>query len=57
MGELTWPGAVQVVVSVYDGTAREVRGFVGPEPWPEVPLMGLPELPGLPPGAQIRDDV
>jgi proteasome lid subunit RPN8/RPN11 len=57
-GAPTFPDAVQVVVSVYDGEVREVRGFVwdGAD-WPEVALGGLPPLPGRPPGARILGDV
>jgi proteasome lid subunit RPN8/RPN11 len=55
-GSPSWPDAVQVVVAVFDGAVAECRGFKWDGTgWPEVPLTGLPELPGAPPGAQRLD--
>jgi len=55
-GSPSWPDAVQIVVAVFGGRVAECKGFrwdgAG---WPEVPLAGLPDLPGAPPGAERLD--
>lgn len=56
-GEPTFPLAAQIVVSVYGGVAREVKGFRWDgASWEEIDVAG-PVLPGLPEGAVIRGDV
>ncbi len=48
----TWPGALQVVISVYDAVVRDLKAFRWEgEDWCEVVLGGVPPLPGPPPGA------
>lgn len=43
----TWPHALQVVISVYDAVVRDLKAFGWDgEDWTEVPLGGLPPLPG-----------
>lgn len=56
----SFPGAAQIVVSVYDREIRDLRAFswdAEAEDWPERPIRGLPELPGPPPGATIYGEV
>jgi proteasome lid subunit RPN8/RPN11 len=48
-GSPTYPQATQLVVSVFDGAVRDIKGFVfDGEVWPERPLEGVPALPGPP---------
>ncbi len=55
-GSPSFPEAVQVVVAVCGAEVVECRGFAWDgEGWPEVPLRGLPALPGPPPGAARLD--
>jgi len=52
-GAPSYPEATQLVVSVFGGEVREVKGFSWQEgDWVEHPLAGLPELPGAPAGAK-----
>lgn len=61
-GAPTFPAAAQVVVSVYGGQVVQLRAFrwagegeLGT--WEEVPVRGLPVLPGPPPGAREHGEV
>jgi proteasome lid subunit RPN8/RPN11 len=57
-GTPTWPAAVQLVVSVFDGEVRDIKGFSWDGGgWPERPVEGPPALPGPPPGARPFGDV
>ena len=59
-GSPTWPDAWQLVVSVFDGEVRDLKGFTwdgAEEVWEEGELLGLPPLPGPPPGARPLGDV
>lgn len=50
----SFPDATQLVVSVFDGEVRDLKGFSWDgEAWLERPLAGLPALPGPPEGATI----
>lgn len=54
----TYPGAVQLVVSVFDGEVRDLKGFGWrDEGWVEVGLTGVPALPGPPEGARRLGEV
>jgi len=56
----SFPGAAQIVVSVYDREIRDLRAFSWDEQaegWPERPVEGLPALPGPPQGATIFGEV
>lgn len=56
----SFPDAAQIVVSVYEREVRELRAFAWDaeaEDWPEIPLGGLPSLPGPPPGATVYGEV
>jgi proteasome lid subunit RPN8/RPN11 len=54
----TWPQATQLVVSVYDGQVRDLKGFVWvEEDWQEQVLEGVPPLLGPPPGARPMGEV
>lgn len=59
-GSPTWPEAAQLVVSVFGGEVRDLKGFrwdEGAQDWPEIPLDGVPRLPGPPPGTLSTGDV
>jgi proteasome lid subunit RPN8/RPN11 len=54
----TYPTAVQVVVSVFNGEVRDLKGFTWrDDDWHETAVHGVPELPGPPPGAAPLGDV
>lgn len=57
-GQPIYPDAVQLVVSVFDGEVRDLKGFVwSGEAWVEHTLVGVPPLAGPPPGAVIYGDI
>ena len=59
-GTPSWPDAAQIVVSVFAGEVRDLKAFgwdPEAEDWRERPVLGLPPLPGPPPGAKILGDV
>lgn len=55
----SYPDAAQVVVSVFDGVVRDLKAFAWDnttEDWLELPVTGLPPLPGPPPGAHRLEE-
>lgn len=56
----SFPEAAQIVVSVFDGVVHDLKAFgwdAEREDWPELPVSGLPDLPGPPPGAAVYGEV
>ena len=57
-GSPSYPEALQLVVSVYDQTVRDLKAFGWDgQGWPERALSGLPPLPGPPEGAAPLGEV
>lgn len=56
-GTPTYPQTTQLVVSVFGGEVRDLKGFAWDgQGWAERPLAGVPALPGPPPGARIYSE-